>query len=333
MNQVDQESSFFGLTPERVLDCAELFGPRATGRFSILPSYENRVYQIELEEPLRYLHGDVEKETTFIVGKFYRPLRWSREALLEEHQICEALVKAEVPTVPWLPLTSGAGTLGVTSDGIYFGFTPRVYGRAEPEPSAEQMQWLGRLLTRMHNVLKQQNLKHRTVWGTASLKKSYESLKHSGWLHDPQKDHLAKLFELVVPSIEKVSRKFPSQAIHGDCHFGNILWDKSGPFFLDFDDAMVGPAPQDLWLILDAPVTRGHDLLCQGYEAFSEWPDLTASDIAVFRAYRMMSYAGWVAARFHDPAFKRVFSQYPESRTWDIWFEDYARVIEQFGVS
>lgn len=332
---VEIKKSFYSLSPEVVLTAAETFGIRATGRFEILPSYENRVYQVELEEPLSYTlfdeDGEVleKKEATWIVGKFYRPERWSLEALLEEHSLTERLYQREVPVTPWLK--SESGTVGKTESGIYFGFTPRVFGRPEPEPNLQQIEWLGRLLGRMHSVLRGVGLKHRSRFGSEALIAAHESICGRRWMHDAQADRLRQYVDILKLNLDKYLSQPHAriQSIHGDCHFGNLLWNQSGPFFLDFDDAMTGPIAQDLWLILEGAEPIAQEKMLEGYASMGTDVRLNSEDLAMFRSYRMIQFAGWVAKRFDDPAFQRVFPQYKDSYHWQRWLEDYARVWDQ----
>lgn len=232
---------FFSLTPDVVLDAVERAGLQCTGRCVALNSFENRVYDVEIED------DDGVRARRII--KFYRPGRWSREQLLEEHQFLADLAANEVPAIGPVPFPDGA-TLAQTREGIFYTLFPRVGGRAPEEMQSEQLIRLGRLLARLHMTGVQRKAPHRIVldqqsYGLANL----EFLKQGGWLpleFERSYEHTVRgICEISRPFFEQIQKQGPHR-LHGDCHLGNLLWNEQGPFFLDFDDMVSGPAVQDL---------------------------------------------------------------------------------------
>ncbi|MBZ0253405.1 MAG: serine/threonine protein kinase, partial [Candidatus Methylomirabilis sp.] len=244
---------FFDLTPDRVLGAMEAAGYACTGLCWPLGSYENRVYEVEVREDAA--RGIVKKDVSSLrrVVKFYRPGRWSRAQIQEEHDFLRDLVEDEIPAVAPERFESGetvAQTPGVEGE-LWYTVFPRVGGRSPDDLSDEQLERLGRLLARIHNVGAAREAKARIAltpetYGLSNL----EFLLARDWL-PPE---VAKAYEGAAREICRISedlfRGVRMQRIHGDCHPGNLLWSDRGPFFVDFDDMVRGPAVQDVWLLL-----------------------------------------------------------------------------------
>ncbi len=323
------EAFFFSLTPDVVLRSVEEGGLICTGRCMALNSYENRVYDIELE--------DDEGRRTRLVAKFYRPGRWTREQLLEEHQFIADLVDSEIPAVAPLAFENGS-TLKQTAEGIFYSLFPRVGGRSPEELTRDQLVRLGRLLGRMHAVGASREAPHRVrltpeTYGRQNL----EFLLRENWLPLEVRSRYEKT---ALALCETLDRKFsvlgPQKwhRLHGDCHLGNLLWNDRGPFFLDFDDMVVGPAVQDLWLMLPGrpaqdPEARAQleDLL-EGYEEFRSFDRTQISLIEGLRGLRFIHYAAWVARRWRDPAFPAAFPQFNTPRYWEEQLRDLEKQLE-----
>ncbi len=315
---------FFTLTPERVLAAAEVGGRRATGSVLALNSLENRVYEIEYEEGPR------------LVAKFYRPERWSREAILDEHRLLAEAAEEELPVVPPIDLGGGA-TLGelAGSDGgaILYALFPKARGRAPEELDDERLRQLGRLVARLHIVGERREAPARPrltcdSYGAASVR----LLADGPWIPLDLAGPFRRVGEALVAACRAagLDEERPIR-LHGDCHKGNLLWGQEGPFFLDFDDFLHGPAVQDLWLL--AP---GHDdealaqraLLVEGYRAMRAFDERTLRLVEPLRALRILRYAAWVAHRYRDPAFQRAFPDF-EEHSW--WQREIADLGEQLG--
>lgn len=312
MNPQDSKQTshpFDGLTPEVILNAVDGQGFRSDGRFLALNSYENRVYQIGLEEAAP------------LVAKFYRPGRWSDEAILEEHAFALELAAQEIPVVA--PLERDGRTL-FEHDGFRFALFPRRGGRWPDLAQAGDRQWLGRFLGRIHAVGASRPFRHRPRLDVErfALQPSQDLLAH-GWLPS----HIETAYGTVVEELIQAIRAAFAQAgavhmirIHGDCHPGNILWTDAGPHFVDLDDCCTGPAVQDLWMLLsgerDERSRQLSDIL-GGYEDFAAFDLRELLLVEALRSMRLIHYAGWLARRWDDPAFPRAFPWFGEARYWE----------------
>jgi Ser/Thr protein kinase RdoA (MazF antagonist) len=312
--------SFFSLTPDVVLTAVESAGILCTGRCFALNSYENRVYDVEIE--------DADGRRLRRVIKFYRPGRWSREQILEEHQFIADLAENEVPAIGPVPFPDGS-TLASTADGIHYTLFPRVGGRAPEEMSAEQLRRMGRLLARLHSTGLRRQAPHRIVLDHRSYGlQNLEFLEQGGWLPLEVRQGYRDVVQKICALSEPFFTRLRPQRLHGDCHLGNLLWNDQGPFFLDFDDMVNGPAVQDLWLMLPGrpgsdPVAREQlELLLEGYESLMDFDRSQIRWIEALRALRFVHYAAWIARRWKDPAFPAAFPQFNTPRYWQDQLAD-----------
>ncbi|HEY0178268.1 MAG TPA: serine/threonine protein kinase [Dokdonella sp.] len=309
---------YAGLSPEVVLDAVAAAGFAVDGRLLALASYENRVYQVGLDDgpPL--------------VAKFYRPQRWSDAAIAEEHAFALELADAELPVVA--PLAVGGRTL-LTHAGFRYALYPRRGGRAPELESADHLAWMGRLLARMHGVGARGAFRRRGALDTQTfVRDAALAVLASGLLPERLDDAyrarsaaIADLVDARFAEQEPVARL----RLHGDCHAGNVLWTDSGPHFVDLDDARSGPAVQDLWML--APSPHALDALLEGYAEFRDFDRRELALIEPLRLMRQIHWAGWVAARWHDPAFPRAFAYVGEPRWWEQHLEDLADGVERLG--
>ncbi|MGZ3438818.1 MAG: serine/threonine protein kinase, partial [Polyangia bacterium] len=307
------EQQFFALTPDRILDAVEFGGRRATGYALALNSLENRVYEVAFEDETR------------LVAKFYRPGRWSKQAILDEHTFLAELHAAEVPVVPPLVRDDGAtlGELAVEGGVIYFAAFEKARGRAPDELTNDQLLQLGRLVARLHNVGSAHVAPARLrldpeSYGTASLR----VLLGEDAMSSIVPPELRNRFETAGRAIvDACARAWPTGdiRIHGDCHLGNLLAGSSGFFFLDFDDFCHGPPVQDLWLLVpgrDEEADRQRELLVDGYQQMRDFDRKSLRLVEPLRALRIMRYAAWIAQRWRDPAFQRAFPDWDDPRSW-----------------
>jgi Ser/Thr protein kinase RdoA (MazF antagonist) len=332
---------FFELTPDRVLDAVEASGFRCTGRCMALNSFENRVYDVELERD-RTDAGALESGEQGLfspnhqhhlssdrrIVKFYRPGRWSREQILEEHEFLNDLRAAEIPAIAPLPFEDGS-TLHATSSGIWYAVFPKVGGRAPDEFNDDQLLRIGRLLARVHNVGASSEARHRIrlspqTYGLANLE---YLLKH--WVPV----EFRARYESVVSKIVELSAPWFAQAdvqrVHGDCHPGNLLQNAEGFFFIDFDDMVVAPPAQDLWLLVpgrDCESLAQRDVLLEGYQEMRAFDRPTLRLIEPLRALRFVHYTAWIARRWGDPAFPAAF---PEFNSHAYWHDETLDLEEQ----
>ncbi len=312
---------FFALTPERILDAVEFDGRRATGYALALNSLENRVYEVEYEAK--------EGAGDRIVAKFYRPGRWSKDALADEHAFLAELQAAEVPVVPPLALDPDGRTLGALPvDGgvIWFAVFDKVRGRVPEELGDDQLRQLGRLVARLHNVGGAGTAAARPrldpdSYGSTSLRLLLgdDDDPMAGFLPPELRARFRAAGRGIVDACARRWGELEIIRIHGDCHLGNLLWGSAGPFFLDFDDFLHGPPVQDLWLIApgrDDEAERQRGLLLEGYETMRRFDRRSLRWVEPLRALRILRYAAWIAQRWRDPAFPRAFPDWDENRTW-----------------
>ncbi|MEY3445867.1 MAG: hypothetical protein RIR45_622 [Pseudomonadota bacterium] len=318
--------AFESLTPDVVMDALASVGLFGDGRQLALSSYENRVYQLHLED------GPA------VVAKFYRPARWSEAQILEEHAFSAELMAAEIPVVG--PLTLNGSTLNHFG-GFAFSVSPSRGGRPPELDDPDVLEWIGRFLARIHTVGAARPFAHRPALNLQSF--GIESrewlLGHdmvpldvqSAWAKASQCaiDLIAAYATLAGSRGQKGSEFEPLRTLrlHGDCHPGNILWTPldspssagPGPHFVDLDDARSGPAVQDLWMLLSGDRqqrTRQLGALVDGYEQFREFDRRELALIEPLRTLRLMHYSAWLARRWHDPTFPINFPWFGSSDYW-----------------
>ena len=296
------------LTPDLILDSVEGCGFACTGSILALASYENRVYQLGTDDG-------------FVVVKFYRPKRWSTKAILEEHEFALELAAQDIPVVP--PLVRSGRSLH-ERDGYRFAVYERRGGRWPELGTSEDREWLGRFLGRLHAVGGVRRFKKRPALERENLgAESVKEILAGDWLPPHLVESYERITEQLLQGIEQCFEEVGSYRelrIHGDCHRGNVLWTEQGPHFVDLDDCMNGPAVQDLWLFLagsrDEMAAQLGDLL-EGYGKFADFDYRELRLIEALRALRLIHYTAWIARRWDDPAFPRVFPWFGEARYWE----------------
>ncbi len=304
---------FAALTPDSLLDALESVGLRPDGRLLALNSYENRVYQVFVEDGAP------------LVAKFYRPGRWSDAAILEEHEFAAELAGRELPVVA--PLAVDGKTLHSHGD-LRFAVFPRQSGRAPEFDSGQVLEWMGRFIGRIHAVGALKPFASRPELNIETFgEEPLNFLRQSGFL-PPE---LAEVyFGVARQALDGVRNcyaragKLATLRLHGDCHIGNVLWvdgrgEGCGPWFVDFDDARTGPAIQDLWMLLSGErADRVHQLaeVLAGYEDFYEFDLRELHLIEALRTLRLIHYAAWLGRRWDDPAFPAAFPWFVSQRYW-----------------
>ena len=305
---------FYELTPDRVLRAVESGGFEPTGHCTPLTCLENRVYDLRLEDE------------SHVVVKFYRPGRWSREAILDEHRFLADLREAEIPVCAPVAFPDG-GTLREVED-IHYAIWPRTGGRAPDELSDEQVAVLGRLLARIHNVGAAGEAPHRAhLDAPTSALAPLAFLDDGGFLPAACARRYRDAVEEVAELYAEWSADVPVHRIHGDCHAGNLLNGREGWFFLDFDDFVVGPAVHDVWMLLpgrDHEGARQRELFVDAYRQFRDFDAGWLRLVEPLRAFRYVFYAAWIARRWEDAAFPAAF---PHFGTADYW-ENETRDLE-----
>ncbi len=318
--------AFEALTPDVVMDALASVGLYGDGRQLALSSYENRVYQLHLED------GPA------VVAKFYRPKRWTQAQILEEHAFSRELMDAEVPVVG--PLALNGQTLHHFA-GFSFSVSPSRGGRPPELDDGDVLEWIGRFLARIHTVGAARPFVHRPALNLQNF-----GVESRNWLLDNEKvpldvqsawakasqdalDLIAGQACLVGSSGQKDPYSDPIKLIrlHGDCHPGNILWTPlespisagPGPHFVDLDDARTGPAVQDLWMLLSGDRqqrSRQLGTLVDGYEQFREFDRRELALIEPLRTLRLIHYSAWLARRWEDPTFPINFPWFGSSDYW-----------------
>lgn len=310
---------FDHLLPDTIYETIEAEGFRPTGVLSPLNSYENRVYEVPVEE------GEP------LIAKYYRPGRWSPEAIADEHRFVGTLKEAEIPVVAPLPLKAGLSScrsLGKTrQEGILYAFFPKFRGREHAEITNDDRQWLGRLLARLHNIGESFEAKHRLrltpeTYGDKSLHfiLSQEFLPKD--LKENIELHLVQAIDLARPFF---SGPMKTIATHGDCHPGNILWNREGPHLVDFDDMVVSPPVQDIWMLFYGnreEKAEQQRIFFEGYEVFRKFDRSTLMLSEPLRTLRMIRHAAWIGERYTEPAFQRAFPYYRERRYWEGFLQE-----------
>ncbi|HFD81651.1 MAG TPA: serine/threonine protein kinase [Gammaproteobacteria bacterium] len=310
---MEQESSshpYERLTPDVILSALEDRGWHCDGRLLALNSYENRVYQVGIE-------GE-----TPVIAKFYRPGRWTRAAILEEHAYSRELLEHEIPVVA--PLADSKAHTLSEAEGFLFAVYPRRGGRWPDLDTREQRLQMGRFLGRMHAVGATRDFEHRN---TLSIESLGEKTRDFVLEHNLIPDYLVEAYaSLTADLLTRIRQLFEAVGplrkirLHGDCHKGNILWNEQGPNFVDLDDSCNGPPVQDIWMLLSGEAEDMRvqlDDLLEGYQTFFEFEYSSIVLIEALRTLRIMHYAAWIARRWDDPAFPLAFPWFDSPRYWE----------------
>lgn len=297
------------LTPDLVLQAVDSLDLVTDARLFPLNSYENRVYQVNLEE------------AEPVIAKFYRPQRWTDAAILEEHAYAQRLADLEIPAVP--PIAGADGATLHTYAGYRFALFRRQGGQAPEPDDFDQLLWLGRLLGRMHTATRSLPFAHRPRMAVKTMiDEPADFLLAHDWLPAYLRDRYQTAVEQIAHHCTALFTDINPEAIpvHGDCHIGNILWHReTGPWFVDFDDCITAPAVQDLWMLLAGSrheqIAQFSELL-EGYEEFNDFNRRELALIEPLRTMRMVHYAGWLARRWTDPAFPKAFAWFNHDHYW-----------------
>jgi len=318
----ETKAPYAGLTPDAVLDSLEAAGLAPDGRLQTLNSYENRVYQFGNDDG------------TMRVAKFYRPGRWTDAQILEEHAFVLELAEREVPVVA--PVTLANGSTLHENGGYRIAVYPRCGGRAPELELPDTLEWMGRFLGRIHAVGALKPFAERPALDIGTFgDEPRDYLLDNGFVPPDLVDAWTGAVDHALDSVEQCYERagdFAELRLHGDCHSGNVLWiedrggnaaskglTQSGPHFVDFDDARMGPAIQDLWMLLsgDRETMRPQfSHVLRGYEDFAEFDDRERHLVEALRTLRLVHYSAWIARRWDDPAFPAAFPWFNTQRYW-----------------
>lgn len=312
---------YAALEPDLILNAVESIGLPCSGSLLALNSYENRVYQIGIE--------DAEP----VIAKFYRPGRWTDAAILEEHHFSNELVAHDIPVIP--PLVIQDKTLHQFA-GFRFAVFPRKGGRPLELDNLEQLEWMGRFIGRVHAVGACRSFQHRSVLSVESYGYvPYQFLIKNNFIPSHLIKDFSQITEAILKKTDDMFKSINSLSfirLHGDCHAGNVLWSDSGLHIVDLDDCLTGPAIQDLWMLLSGDedqINAQLECVLRGYKSFHDFDMRELILAEALRALRMIMYSGWLAARWNDPAFHMSF---PWFNTGFYWQEQLQHLNEQLRI-
>jgi len=324
------ESLYSKLNPELILNAIESIGYVCSGGLFALNSYENRVYQIGIE-------GEAP-----LIAKFYRPERWSDAAILEEHQFAQELVEREIPVIA--PLMNHTNKTLHDYEGFRFALFPRQGGRTIELDNLEHLEWMGRFIGRLHAVGSCRPFQHRidiNVQNYGFL--PYQFLLDNNFIPLELKTNYCAIVEAILQICQTQFNNISNMKtirLHGDCHAGNVLWNDAGPRIVDLDDCLMGPAIQDIWMLISGDTTADKQLqlhtVLDGYQEFHDFDYREIHLIEALRTLRMIHYSGWLAKRWDDPAFPLAFPWFNSLNYWKQQLhhlQDQLEILEQSQVT
>ncbi len=324
MESDNPNHDFAALNPDLIIDSVEALGLQSDARIFALNSYENRVYQIGMENPATY--------GPKIIGKYYRPNRWSNEQIQEEHDFTRELAQLEIPVVA--PLQFNQNSLH-TFKNFRFSLCPQKGGRTAELDNSEHLEWIGRFLGRIHLAGASKSFNTRPTISVQDFAiDSAQFLLSNNFIPDYLLEAYQTLSDDLIKLLKQRFNEVTSQFIrlHGDCHSGNILWTDNGPHFVDFDDCRSGPAIQDIWMLLSGDRNEQQQQLNHVLDGYFEFAELAPSELRLvepLRTLRLMHYASWLAKRWTDPSFPMNF---PWFNTPNYWEQHILELREQFSL-
>lgn len=298
---------FDKLTPDFIMDAVESQGYRCDCRTLALNSFENRVYQVGVEEGAP------------LIAKFYRPERWSDAQILEEHRFCLELAAHELPVVA--PLCNAQDESLHHFGGFRFALYPRKGGHAPEFDHGDNLLIMGRLLGRLHRIGATRPFSHRPTLDVESFGEASVAYIRDRFIPAEYRSNYEILSRDLLQAISELLKTVAPRHIrvHGDCHAGNVLWREDAPHLVDLDDARMAPAVQDIWMMLSGDRTRQSVQLSEIMEGYSEFFEFNARElllIEALRSLRILHYCAWLARRWEDPAFPAHFPWFNSTRYW-----------------
>lgn len=297
------------LEPSVILEAIESVGFHCNGSLFALNSFENRVYQIGIEDEAP------------LIAKFYRPGRWSDAAILEEHAFAHELLQRDIPIVA--PLANVKGETLHHYQDFRFALFPRQGGRALELDNLEHLEWMGRFIGRLHAVGACKPFTQRMQLNIETYgHKPYQYLLENNFIPAELKHNFCFSIDILLEKVAAVFQQVGSIdmiRLHGDCHAGNVLWTQTGPHIVDLDDCLMGPAMQDIWMLLSGTkdqVKIQFDRIMDGYLEFHDFNFNERHLVEALRTLRMIHYMAWLAKRWEDPAFPLNFPWFNTPRYW-----------------
>lgn len=319
----DKETQFFySLSPELILNSVDNLGIHSTGRVLTLNSMENRVYEVEIDP----LDPDTTNPSDhFVVAKFYRPGRWSEEQIREEHAFLFDLQEAEMSVIAPLKF-SGESLFQIPEHKIFYALFPKKGGRPADEMNKTQLERMGRLLARLHLIGSSKMASHRLKMNPLTFgQQNIEYLLSSGIVPESMREVFASAAHNVIEKMKPLFEGVSFQRIHGDCHLGNVIMRDDTPYLIDFDDMVMGPVVQDIWLQIpgrDEFAIENRSILLEAYEEIAPFPYEQLRLIEPLRTLRYIHFAAWIGKRWEDQSFQLAFPHYQSPQYWNSLIHD-----------
>ena len=319
MSDLDVTRYFYELTPEVILTAVEEIGVRCSGRVMPLNSMENRVYEAEIETAGQ--QDFKSRHEAFRVVKFYRPGRWSRLQIEEEHRFLKDLAVNDIAVAAPLEFPSDQSTIHeLSGSGIMFSVFPKIGGRLLDELDRPKLERLGRTIARLHLIGAARRAEHRLSISAESFGRSCaQYLLSTSFLPEEIRDRYGRLVEDICRITDGLMQGIAVQRVHGDLHCGNVIWRDDECLLVDFDDMATAPCVQDIWLIVpgrDKDALEKRNILLDAYRQLREFDYGELGLIEALRALRIIRFSSWIARRWDDPAFQRVFTEFGTVQYW-----------------
>lgn len=314
--------SFYQLEPETVMLATEDAGFFPTGEFQQLNSYENRVFDLKIEADRGLADSDR------VIAKFYRPGRWSKKAILEEHAFLQELSEENFPVPVAYKLNNGSTVLEAGS--IFAAFFPKIKGRMPDEFIGNDLHQVGRRLAHLHNIGEQSDFKFRPIFNQTPYNGDEQLDLLQSWIYPEVQGKYTELAEDILSYADELIDPQNFQRIHGDCHRGNLLNNTKEFFFVDFDDSMMGPVEQDFWMLMSGFSSQEEEEnFLAGYSELRTFNRQNKKLFPVLRGLRILHYSAWIARRWEDPSFPKLFPDFKNYNYWATEIDNLERILRE----